>query len=134
MKITEKINLFIERKEYKRNGETKILYKLTTSIRAKKGEDEYVRMSVDVIANPKKYPEAVLAKLDPAFMYVANVKNGWLTIDEYVSKDGKRVKKLVIFIDEMKLESKSPIDLEKREKSLQSAKGGADGENDDLPF
>ena len=134
MKLSEKLNLFVERKPYKKAGEPKTFYKLTTSIATKQQDGNYIRMVVDVIPNDKKYPEAVLAKLDPAFMYTANVTNGWLIVDDYINKDGKQVKKLCIYVDEMKLEGRSPIDQEKRQKALESAKGKENGENPELPF
>lgn len=134
MKVTEKINLFVERKPYKKNGEEKIFYKLTTSIATKIDEENYLRMPVDIIVNAKKYPDAVLAKLDPSFMYTADIKNGWLAVDKYVNKDGKEIKKVCIFIDEMKLTGKSPIDQEKRNKALEKAKGGKVEDLDELPF
>lgn len=134
MKVTEKINLFVERKPYKKNGEEKIFYKLTTSIATKIDEENYLRMPVDIIVNAKKYPDAVLAKLDPSFMYTADIKNGWLAVDKYINKDGKEIKKVCIFIDEMKLTGKSPIDQEKRNKALEKAKGGKVEDSDDLPF
>lgn len=134
MKLTDKINLFVERKPYTKNKENKIFYKLSTSIATKQKSGDYLRMALDIIANDKKYPDAVLAKLDPNLMYTANVVNGWLMVDEYVNKDGKNVKKLVLYIDEMKLTGSTPIDQEKRNKALASAKGKADGENNELPF
>lgn len=134
MKLTEKINLFVERKSYKRGGEEKTFYKLTTSIATKQQDGEYLRMVVDVIPNAKKYPDAILAKLDPTYMYTANVINGWLIVDDYVNKDGDQIKKLCIYVDEMKLEGRSAIDQEKRQKALETAKGKADGEKSELPF
>lgn len=134
MKLTEKINLFVERKPYKKNGEEKIYYKLSTSIATKTNDGDYLRMPLDIIVNDKKYPESLLAKLDPNFMYTANVINGWLMVDKYFNKDGLQVKKLVIYVDEMKLTGQSPIDQEKRKKALANAKGNADGQKLDLPF
>ena len=134
MKLTEKINLFVEPKNYKKNGEDKIYYKLTTSISTKQQDGTYLRMPVDVIANDKKYGEKVLAKLDPSQMYTADIKNGWLIVDDYTNKDGKQIKKLCIYVEEMKLTGKSPIDQEKRNKALQEAKAKQDGEDSDLPF
>lgn len=134
MKLIEKINLFVERKPYKKNGEEKIYYKLSTSIATKQKDETYLRMPVDIIVNDKKYPEALLSKLDPNFMYTANVINGWLMVDSYFNKDGKQIKKLVIYVDEMKLIGKSPIDQEKRKKALENAKTDTNGQNTDLPF
>lgn len=134
MKLTEKINLFVERKPFKKNGVSKTFHKLTTSIATKKTDDTYIRMVVDVIPNAKKYPDAILAKLDPAYMYTANVINGWLVVDSYVNKDGETIKKLCIYVDEMKLEGRSIIDQEKRQKALENVKGKSNGENLDLPF
>lgn len=134
MKITEKINLFIEHKEFTKNGETKIYYKLSTSIASKQKDGSYLRMPIDIIANDKRYPDAVLAKLDPMKMYTANILNGWLMVDDYTNKEGKQIKKLVIYIEEMKLLDSKPIDQEKRKKALASAKGEPSGQNTDLPF
>ena len=134
MKLTEKINLFVEPKPYKKNGEQKIFYKLTTSIASKKEDGSYIRKPLDVLVNDKKYPEALLAKLDPAFMYTADIKNGWLIVDDYINKEGKSVTKFAIYIEEMKLTGKSPIDQEKREKALKNAKSGSGEQNNDLPF
>lgn len=134
MKLTETINLFVEPKPYKKNKEDHVFYKLTTTISTKQKDETYKKMSLDIIANDKKFPEAVLAKLDPKFMYTANVLNGWLIVDDYVNKEGKTIKKLCLYIEDMKLTGRSPIDQEKREKARQGAKAGADGENPDLPF
>ena len=134
MKLTEKINLFVERKPYKKNGEEKTYYKLTTSIATKQKDDSYLRLAVDVIPNDKKYPEAVLAKLDPTQMYTANIINGWLIVDDYLNKDGKQIKKLCIYVEEMKLTGHTPIDQEKREKALQASRGDEVGQDTDLPF
>lgn len=134
MKLTEKINLFVEHKPYKKNGEQRIYYKLTTSIATKQQDGSYLRMPIDIIVNDKKYPDSVLAKLKPELMYTANIINGWLIVDDYISKDGKQVKKLCIYVEEMKLTGSTPIDQEKRQKALETAKGGSDGQNTDLPF
>ena len=134
MKLTEKINLFVDRKPYKKNGEEKVYYKLTTSIATKQQDGSYLRMVVDVIANDKKYPESVLAKLDPTKMYSANIINGWLIVDDYINKDGKQIKKLCIYVEEMKLTGSTPIDQEKREKARQASQSEAVGQDTDLPF
>lgn len=134
MKLTEKINLFVEQKPYKKNGEQKVFYKLTTSIATKQQDGSYLRMVVDVIPNDKKYPEAVLAKLDPTQMYTANIINGWLIVDDYLNKDGKQVKKICIYVEEMKLTGHTAIDQEKREKARQASQGGSVGQDTDLPF
>lgn len=134
MKVLDKINLFVEHKEFEKAGEKKIYYKLTTSIATKQESGDYLRLPVDIIVNPKKYPDAVLAKLDPMKMYVANIINGWLMVTDYLNKDGKQVKKLAIYIEEMKLTDCKPIDQDKRNKALQGAKGTPNGQNPDLPF
>ena len=134
MKLTEKINLFVEPKPFKKNGEEKIFYKLSTSIATKQKDESYKRMVVDVLANDKKYPDAVLAKLDPNFMYTVNIINGWLIVTDYVNKEGRTVKKLAIYVEEMKITGKTAIDQEKRNKALLASKGDADGENNDFPF
>ena len=134
MKLTEKINLFVEHKEFTKAGETKIYYKLTTSIATKLENGDYLRMPVDIIVNPKKYPDALLAKLDPMNMYTANIINGWLMVTDYTNKDGKQIKKIAIYVEEMKLVDSKPIDQEKRNKALQRGKGSAGGQNNDLPF
>ena len=134
MKLTEKINLFVEPKPFKKNGEEKIFYKLSTSIATKQKDESYKRMVVDVLANDKKYPDAVLAKLDPNFMYTVNIINGWLIVTDYVNKEGRTVKKLAIYVEEMKITGKTAIDQEKRNKALLASKGESDGENNDFPF
>lgn len=134
MKLTEKINLFVEPKPFKKNGEEKIFYKLSTSIATKQKDESYKRMVVDVLANDKKYPDAVLAKLDPNFMYTVNIINGWLIVTDYVNKEGRTVKKLAIYVEEMKITGKTAIDQEKRNKALLASKGDSDGENNDFPF
>lgn len=134
MKLTEKINLFVEPKPYKKGGEAKTFYKLTTSIATKKQDGSYLRLPVDIIVNDKKYPEATLAKLDPNQMYSADIKNGWLIVDSYTNKDGKEVKKLCIYVDEMKLTGKTPIDQEKREKARNASKTSETEQESDLPF
>lgn len=134
MKLTEKINLFVEPKKFKKGGEEKIFYKLTTSIATKQDDGTYLRIAVDVIPNDKRYSSTVLAKLDPNQMYTADIKSGWLMVTDYFNKDGKQIKKLAIYVEEMKLTGSSPIDQEKRQKAIESAKGVAGGENPDLPF
>lgn len=134
MKLTEKINLFVEPKPFKKNGEEKIFYKLSTSIATKQKDESYKRMVVDVLANDKKYPDALLAKLDPKFMYTVNIINGWLIVTDYVNKEGRTVKKLAIYVEEMKITGKTAIDQEKRNKALLASKGESDGENNDFPF
>ena len=134
MKLTETLNIFVEHRPYKKNGESKIFHKITTSISTKQKSGDYLRMPVDIVVNDKKYPEAVLAKLDEKFMYKVNVINGWLMVDSYVNKDGDTIKKLVIYIDEWKSISKTPIDQEKRSKALESAKGNEGEQNTGLPF
>lgn len=134
MKLTEQINLFVEPKKFKKGGEEKVFYKLTTSIATKLENGEYLRMPVDIIPNPKRYPDTLLARLDPNQMYKADIKNGWLMVTDYFDKNGKQIKKLCIYIEEMKLTGSTPIDTEKREKALASAKGNAGGQNTDLPF
>lgn len=134
MKLTDKINLFVEHKTYKKNGEEKIFHKLSTTIATKQEDGSYLRMSLDVIANDKKYPDTVLKKLDQDKMYTANVINGWLMVDEYVNKDGKKIKKIVLYVDEMKLTGNTPIDTEKRKKALETAKGVSSEEDTELPF
>ena len=109
MKVTDKINLFVEHKSYKKNGEEKVFHKLSTTIATKQKDGSFLRMSLDIIANDKKYPDAVLKKLDENKMYTANIINGWLMVDDYVNKDGKTIKKLVLYVDEMKLTGNTPI-------------------------
>ena len=134
MKLTEKLNLFVEHIAYKKGGEEKTFHKLTTSIATKQEDGTFLRMPVDIFANAKRYPDAVLAKLDSKFMYTINIKNGWLVVDDYTNKDGKQIKKLCIYVDEMKIESKTAIDQEKREKALESAKSNQTGEDNEFPF
>ena len=134
MKLTEKINLFVEHIDYKKNGETKTFHKLTTSIATKQEDGTFLRMPVEVFANTKRYPEGKLAKLSSSNMYTANIKNGWLVVNDYTNKNGEQVKKLCIYIDEMKLEGATPIDEEKRKNALESAKSKKDGQNPDLPW
>ena len=134
MKVTDKINLFVEHKTYKKNGEEKIFHKLSTTIATKQKDGSFLRMSLDIIANDKKYPDAVLKKLDENKMYTANIINGWLMVDDYVNKDGKTIKKLVLYVDEMKLTGNTPIDTEKRKKALETAKGAKTEEDNELPF
>ena len=134
MKLTEQLNLFVEPKPFKKNGKDHVFYKITTSIATKQEDDTYLRIPVDVILNPKKFPEEKLAKLDPSFMWIVNVLNGWLMVTDYINKDGEQVKKLAIYIEDMKLTNKTPIDQEKRNKALESRKGSKGGEIPDLPF
>ena len=134
MKITETINMFVERKPYKKNGEQKTFYKLTATIASKKKDETYIRKSITIVPNEKRYPESVLAKLDPNMMYTAEIINGWLIVDAYVNKDGDTKKEFAIYIDEFTLKKATPIDLEKREKGLAKAKGKSNEENTGLPF
>lgn len=134
MKVTDKINLFVEHKSYKKNGEEKVFHKLSTTIATKQKDGSFLRMSLDIIANDKKYPDAVLKKLDENKMYTANIINGWLMVDDYVNKDGKTIKKLVLYVDEMKLTGNTPIDTEKRKKALETAKGAKTEEDTELPL
>lgn len=134
MNLTGKINVFVEHKPYKKNGEEKIFYKLTTSIASKKEDGSYIRKQVNVFLNDKKYPEALLAKLNPMFMYVGEIAKGWIIVDDYVNADGKTVKNLAIYVDEIKWTGRTAIDQDKRNKALASANGGASREDSDLPW
>ena len=134
MKLTEQLNLFIEPRPYKKGGEEKTFYKVTTSIATKLEDGSYLRKAVEVILNPKKFPDEKIAKLDPSFMWVVNVLNGWLMVTDYTDKHGNQVKQLAIYIEDMKLTSKTPIDQAKRQKALESRKGNSGEQNTDLPW
>lgn len=134
MKLTDKINLFIEKKNYTAKGESKTFVKLSTSVSTKDKDGKYIRFTLEVKLNPKKYTDEMLSKLDDAKMYTAELISAWLACDTYTNKNGVTTKKLIIFVDEMNLIDAKPIDQEKRTKAIENAKKPKGGENPDLPW
>ena len=133
MKLTDKINLFVEKKEVTIKGEKKTFVHLTTSISTKDKDGKYVRFTMEVKLKPKKFGDDKLLKLDEGKMYTADLISAWLSVDTYV-RNGVTTKKLIIFVDEMKLIDAKLIDQEKRTKALESAKKPQEQDNPDLPW
>ena len=134
MKLSDKINLFVERRSYTKNGVEKVFTKLSTGISTKQEDGQYIRFTLEVKLNAKKYPEEMVSKLDQNMVYTADLKDAWLACDTYTSKTGVTTKKLVIFVNEMELVDAKPIDQEKRAKALESLKKGKEPKNPALPW
>ena len=99
MNVTGNILLFPERKTDKQG---KAFIACSTSVSRKNADGNPIYKSMDVIFDKANFPDEKIAKLDPAFYYLFEVKNGWITVATYTTKNGEAATKFVLFIREGK--------------------------------
>lgn len=124
MEIKGKVKLFpelVERKNEEGKVEKHIICK--ASISSKTQEGLYNSKSISVRFGNERFPQSVIDRMNPEMCYTLEVGEGYLVVDSFTGKDGKKNNVFVLvvkegrFSDPKKVERKEFIPVE-----------------DDLPF
>ena len=106
MEIKGKLNLFVKDVHPK---EKEAFKSFRTSIGSKKQDGGYLNTSVKVKFAGEKLPKEKTNKLEEKFMYILDVKSGFVSCESFTRQDGTTFTDVVFVIQDAKIESKKEI-------------------------
>ena len=97
MNISGKLLLFVQEKK---TSEGKPFRTYSTSVGNKQEDGSYLNASMDLVFAKERFPESKLAKLDSSKVYTLEVKEAWPSVRKFITKEGKEVRVIYIFIND----------------------------------
>ena len=113
MKINGKITLFPERRVVDESTKEERVFLKGSLSSKEKDSDNYIHKSVEVILAPERFPLEKVNKLETKLCYTLEVKDGFIGVKGWTTKDGKQVRDIYLVVLDGKLidskEYKAPV-------------------------
>ena len=115
LNISGSINVFANKKDYKKGGSNLSFLKCNTTITTKNSDDTYSKKIVDVRFN-KELDKKVQESFDEEHYYTMTILEGWLGVDTFTAKNGATMSSLYLFVNKANITAKHK--LKKKEEKL----------------
>ena len=106
MNVSGKLTLFIQEKK---TSEGKIFHTYSTSVGSKQEDGSYLNATMEVGFNKERFPLSKLEKLDSAKAYILEIKDSWLSVRKFTTKEGKEARVIYLFINDAEIKDSKEI-------------------------
>ena len=117
LNITGSINVFANKRDYKKGGKDLSFLRCNTTITTKNSDETFTKKIVDVRFN-KELDKKVQESFDEEHYYTMTILEGWLSVETFTAKNGATMTSLYLFVNKANITAKHELKKKEEDKSL----------------